>query len=55
METNGVQTNEHARKLCAVSSCSWSSWNNFHEQAFGLFTKIIVPFKSNVGLVSNFK
>ncbi len=55
METNGVQTKEHERKLCVVSNRSWSSWNNFHEQAFRLFIEIVVPFQSIVGFVSNFK
>jgi hypothetical protein len=55
MEANGVQTKEHGRKLCVASSCSWSSWNNFHEQASGLFIKIVVPFRSTVGFISNFK
>jgi len=39
METNGVQTKEHERKLCVASSHSSNWWNNFHEQAFGLLLK----------------
>jgi hypothetical protein len=55
IEENGVQTKEHGKKLCVTSSCSWSSWNNFHEQASRLFTKIIVPLISTIGFVSNFE
>jgi hypothetical protein len=50
-----VQTKKHGRKLCVRSSCSWSSYNNFQEQAFGLFTKIIISLRSTIGFVSNFK
>jgi hypothetical protein len=45
---------EHGRKLCVTSSHSWSWWNNFHEQAFGLFIKIVIPVKSIIVFVSNF-
>jgi hypothetical protein len=55
MEANGVQTKEHGKKLCVTNNCSWSSWNNFHEQASKLFTKMVVLISSNVGFVSNFK
>jgi hypothetical protein len=46
---------KHGRKLCVASSCSWSLWNNFYEQAFGFFTKIIILLKSIIEFVSNFK
>jgi hypothetical protein len=52
--SNDVQTKEHGRKLCAVSSHSWNSWNNFHEQAFELFIKIIFFIIFTIGFVSNF-
>jgi hypothetical protein len=55
MESNGVQTKKHGRKLCLASSHSWNSWNNFHERAFGLFIEIVIPLKSIVGFVSKFK
>jgi hypothetical protein len=55
MEANGVQTKEHGRKLCVANSHRWSSLNNFHEQAFRLFIKIVAPFRSTIGFVSNFK
>jgi hypothetical protein len=53
MEANGVQTKEHGKKLCVVNN--YSSWNNFHEQASRLFTKIVVYLISTIGFVSNFK
>jgi len=55
MESNGVQTKEHGRKLCVASSCNWSSWNNFHEQTSRLFIEMVIPLKSIVGFVSKFK
>jgi len=55
MEANGVETKEHGRKLCIASSHRWSSSNNFHGQASRLFIKIVVPFRSTIGFVSNFK
>jgi hypothetical protein len=33
----------------------WSSWKDFHDKAYGFLFKIIVPLKSTVGFVSNFK
>jgi len=54
MELSDVQIIEHGIKLCVTSNHSWSSWNNFHEQASKRFTKIVVPFKSTIGFVSNF-
>jgi hypothetical protein len=55
IKANGVQTKEHGGTLCVTTSHSWSSWNNFHEQSFGLFTKIVFPFIFTVEFVSNFK
>jgi hypothetical protein len=49
-----MKTKKHERKLCVVNSHNWSSWNNFHKQVFGCFTKIIFPLRSIVGFVSKF-
>ncbi len=48
MESNGVQTKEHGRKLCVPSSR-----NGVHGMNF--FTKTIVPLRSTIGFVPKFK
>jgi hypothetical protein len=55
MEVNGVQPKKHRKKLCVANSRSWSLWNNFYEQASGLFTKIFIPLKSIIEFITNFK
>jgi hypothetical protein len=40
--------------MCSINH-NWSSWNNFHEKTFRLFTKISVCFISILGFVSTFK
>jgi hypothetical protein len=55
MEANDVQTKEHGRKLCVTNSCSGIHGMISMNKPLGVFIKIVVPFRSTIGVVSNFK